>query len=61
MELKGKIAFITGGSRGIGKAISLALAQEGATVIINYLRKKSAAEELEKILKSKGCNYKFIK
>ncbi len=61
MQLKDKIAFITGGSRGIGRAISLAVALEGATVIINYLRKKSAAEEFEEELKANGCSYKFIK
>ncbi|MFC1564682.1 SDR family oxidoreductase [candidate division KSB1 bacterium] len=61
MYLKDKIALITGGSRGIGRAISLALAREGATVIINYLRKKSAAEEFGELLGSKGYKYKFIK
>lgn len=34
--LKGKIAVVTGASRGIGKAIALKLAEEGATVIVNY-------------------------
>jgi enoyl-[acyl-carrier protein] reductase III len=45
MSLKGKIALVTGGSRGIGQAITLKLASEGADVIINCLRKRKAAEE----------------
>ena len=45
MSLKGKIALVTGGSRGIGQAITLKLASEGANVIINCLRKRKAAEE----------------
>ena len=50
-SLQGKIALVTGGSRGIGKAIALELGQRGATVIINYLKNhdaaKTAIEELE--------------
>jgi len=42
-ELKGKVCLVTGGSRGIGKAIALALAEEGADVAINYVSSESAA------------------
>lgn len=45
MELKGKRALVTGGSRGIGKAIALALAEAGADVCINYLRQREPAAE----------------
>lgn len=41
-----KIALVTGGSRGIGKATSLLLAQHGYKVVVNYLRNKQAADEV---------------
>jgi 3-oxoacyl-[acyl-carrier protein] reductase len=43
-QLDGKIAVVTGGSRGIGKAISLELAKRGATVIVNYRSNAEAAQ-----------------
>lgn len=45
MSLTGRIALVTGASRGIGSAIGLALGQAGAYVIVNYRAKKAAAEE----------------
>ncbi len=45
MSLEGKIAVVTGGSRGIGRAICLKLATMGATVYINYVSRSDAAEE----------------
>ena len=53
-SLEGRIALVTGGGRGIGKAISLALANEGATIAINYRRDKESAEAWP-IPKQKNC------
>ena len=43
-EIQGRIALVTGGSRGIGRAICLALAAAGADVAVNYRRQEAAAE-----------------
>ena len=43
MGLRGKVVLVTGGSRGIGAAIALAFAREGATVVVNYLSNDEAA------------------
>src|SRR3989338_93129 len=51
INLSGKKAFISGGSRGIGRAIAEVLSQAGCDVAINYLRNKSAADEVAKSLK----------
>ena len=45
-ELKGKVALVTGGSRGIGRAIALALAEKGADIAVNYVSHGEAAEEV---------------
>ena len=53
-HIKNKMAVVTGGSNGIGRAISLALAREGAVVIINYHRDADAAEQTLNEIKAMG-------
>jgi len=61
MSLEGKVALVTGGSRGIGRVIALRLADEGADVIINYFRKKSTALSTCNEIRSKGVKAHAIK
>lgn len=46
MSLAGKVIIVTGGSKGIGRAISHRLAQDGASVVVNFSRDASAADEV---------------
>ena len=60
-NLSGKIALVTGGSRGIGKSIALELGRRGATVIINYLKNHEAAKNTVEELKLQSIKTTRIK
>ncbi len=54
MSFKGKVALVTGGSRGIGKAIAMEFARRGADIAFNYLRNHKAAAETQKEIEVLG-------
>jgi NAD(P)-dependent dehydrogenase (short-subunit alcohol dehydrogenase family) len=54
MQLTKKVAIVTGGNSGIGKAIVLELAREGANVVVDYISHPDATDELEKQVAALG-------
>ena len=61
MEITGKTALITGGSKRIGKAITLGLAKEGCNVIIHYNSSEKEAQELKTLVESFGVKGYLLK
>ena len=54
MRLAGRVALITGASRGIGRAIAMELAREGVDVAVNYRKQAAAAEETAAEIRALG-------
>ena len=59
-DLTGKVALVTGGSRGIGRAASLALAKRGAHVVINYVSNEGAAREVAEVIQAAGGKAEIV-
>lgn len=60
-EMKGQVALVTGGSRGIGRAIAVRLASRGMHVVVNYTSRPEAAEEVVKLCQEAGGSAEAIR
>jgi enoyl-[acyl-carrier protein] reductase III len=60
-NLSGKVALITGSSRGIGKAIALRFAENGVNIVVNYVRHRQDAEETARLVEERGAECMVVK
>jgi len=60
-NLQGKVALVTGSSRGIGKAIALRLAENGVDLVVNYVRHRQDAEATARLIEEKGVRCLVVK
>lgn len=60
-NLQGKVALVTGSSRGIGKAIALRFAENGVNLVVNYIRHRADAEETARLIEAKGARCVVVK
>jgi 3-oxoacyl-[acyl-carrier protein] reductase len=60
-ELAGRTALVTGGSRGIGRAVGVRLAREGARVALNYASNEAAAREAQRLVEAEGAECLLVK
>jgi 3-oxoacyl-[acyl-carrier protein] reductase len=61
VRLEGKVALVTGSSRGVGRAIALAYAKEGASVVVNYTSNQTAGEEVISAIRDMGGKAILVK
>ena len=61
MKLEGKVALVTGSSRGVGKAVALGFAASGADVVINYTSNQAAADNVVSEIQSMGRSAVAVK
>lgn len=61
MKLKGKVAVVSGGSRDLGRAVSVRLAKEGAKVVVNYFNSPNSAEETRDMINAVGGECILVK
>ncbi|MGA2463760.1 MAG: 3-oxoacyl-ACP reductase family protein [Thermodesulfobacteriota bacterium] len=54
MRLRGRVALITGSSRGIGRATAIRFAEEGASIVVNYIQNGDKADEVKRLIENMG-------